>query len=199
MNVTELLKANRSYRRFHEDRPLDRQTLIGLVELTRLCPSAANRQPLKYVLACSPQQNAKIFPYLRWAGALTDWPGPAEGERPTGYVIILGDMEVAEHFNVDPGIVAQSRLLAAVEQGVGGCMVGSIDRAGLRRELDVPDRFAILLVIALGKPKETVVLEDAKDPQDLDYWRDARGVHHVPKRPLSELLVTLPLFHPGPV
>ena len=189
MNVAELLTRNRSYRRFHEDQPLDRRTLIGLVELTRLCPSAANRQPLKYLLACSPQQNARVFPHLRWARALRDWPGPAEGERPTGYVIILGDMEVAENFNVDPGIAAQSMLLAAVEQGLGGCMVGSIDRAGLRRDLNVPERFAILLVIALGKPKETVVLEDAKDAGDVDYWRDDRGVHHVPKRPLSELLV----------
>jgi len=187
--LTELLRRNRSYRRFHQDRPLDRRTLLGLIELTRLCPSAANRQPLKYLSACSPQQNAQIFPYLRWAAALADWPGPAEDERPTGYVVILGDTEVADHFNVDPGIVAQSMLLAAVEQGLGGCMIGSIDRAGLRRELELPDRFAILLVVALGHPSETVVLEDATDPQNVDYWRDADDIHHVPKRPLSELLL----------
>ena len=189
MNVTELLRRNRSYRRFHEDRPLDRRTLVGLVELTRLCPSSANRQPLKYMLACSPQETARVFPYLRWAGALPDWPGPAEGERPTGYVIILGDKEVTERFSVDPGIVAQSMLLAAVEQGLGGCMVGSIDRDGLRREWGIPERFEILLVVALGRPNETVLLEDAPGPHGLDYWRDAEGVHHVPKRPLSELLL----------
>lgn len=189
MHLTELLRRNRSYRRFHEDQRLDEVTLKGLVEKTRLCPSSANRQPLKYLLSCSPEQNAKIFPHLAWAGALADWPGPAEGERPAAYIVILGDLEISRTFQVDSGIAAQSLLLAAVEQGLGGCMVGSIDRDRLRRVLSIPDRFAIALVIALGKPKESVVLEEARNPAEVVYWRDAEGVHHVPKRPLEELLV----------
>jgi nitroreductase len=189
MNLTELLRNNRSYRRFHEDQPLDEATLRGLVEKTRLCPSSANRQPLKYLLACSPEDRAKIFPQLAWAGALADWPGPAEGERPAAYIVILGDVEISSTFHVDSGIAAQSILLAAVERGLGGCMIGSIQRDALRKALGIPDRFAIALVIALGKPKETVVLEDAKSPTDVVYWRDEQGVHHVPKRPLEELLV----------
>jgi nitroreductase len=189
MNLTELLRNNRSYRRFHEDQPLDEDTLRGLVEKTRLCPSSANRQPLKYLLACSPEDRAKIFPQLAWAGALADWPGPAEGERPSAYIVVLGDVEISSTFHVDSGIAAQSILLAAVERGLGGCMIGSIQRDALRKALGIPDRFAIALVIALGKPKETVVLEDAKSPTDVVYWRDEQGVHHVPKRPLEELLV----------
>ena len=189
MSICELLRKNRSYRRFHEDQRLKRETLVDLVELTRLCPSAANRQPLKYIVACSAEENARIFPYLRWAGALTDWPGPAEGQRPAGYIVILGDTQITTHFNVDPGIAAQSILLAAVEQGLGGCMVGSIDRNGLRETLNIPDQFAITLVLALGRPAEAVVLEDGKGPDDIDYWRDPEDVHHVPKRPLAELLV----------
>ena len=189
MNITELLTSNRSYRRFHEDQPLDEATLRGLVEKTRLCPSSANRQPLKYMLACSPEDRAKIFPCLAWAGALKDWPGPAEGQRPAGYIVILGDIEISSTFHVDSGIAAQSMLLAAVEQGLGGCMIGSIDRARLREVLRVPDEFAIALVIALGRPAEKVILEDAKNPTDVVYWRDQQDVHHVPKRPLEELLV----------
>ena len=189
MNITELLTSNRSYRRFHEDQPLDEATLRGLVDKTRLCPSSANRQPLKYMLACSPEDRAKIFPCLAWAGALKDWPGPAEGQRPAGYIVILGDIEISSTFHVDSGIAAQSMLLAAVEQGLGGCMIGSIDRARLREVLRVPDEFAIALVIALGRPAEKVVLEDAKNLTDVVYWRDQQDVHHVPKRPLEELLV----------
>ena len=189
MKIRELLTKNRSYRRFHEDQPLDRDALISLVELTRLCPSAANRQPLKYLAACSPDENGAIFPHLGWAAGLKDWPGPAEGERPAGYIVILGDSEVHPSFDFDPGIVAHSMLLAAVEQGLGGCMFGSIDRKSLRKALNIPEQFEIILVVALGMPKETVVLEDAEDPRQVGYWRDARGVHHVPKRPLEELLV----------
>lgn len=189
MDLTELLRANRSYRRFHEDQRLDEATLRGLVEKTRLCPSSANRQPLKFLVACSPEATAQIFPHLAWAGALSDWPGPAEGERPAAYIVILGDLEISSTFHVDSGIAAQSILLAAVEQRLGGCMVGSIDRDGLRKAVKIPDRFAIALVIALGRPSETVVLEDARNPTDVVYWRDEKDVHHVPKRPLEELLV----------
>ena len=188
--IRDMLLKNRSYRRFFQT-PLDARTLKDLVELTRLCPSAANRQPLKYLISCTPGDNAKIFANLRWAGALPDWPGPDENERPTGYIVILGDTQVTDRFNVDPGIVAQSMLLGAVEQGLGGCIVGSITREGLRKAFEIPERFAILLVVALGKPCETVVLEDAKNADDVDYWRDIAGIHHVPKRQIDELLVKL--------
>ncbi len=190
MKIKDLLLKNRSYRRFQQT-PIEAATLIELVEMSRLCPSAANRQPLKYLLTCTAEDNAKIFANLRWAGALPDWPGPAESERPTAYITILGDTDITDRFNVDPGIVAQSMLLAAVERGLGGCMVGSITRDGLRKAFSIPERFAILLVIALGKPSETVVLEDAKNSKDIDYWRDIADIHHVPKRPVSELLVEL--------
>jgi nitroreductase len=189
MTLEELLTRNRSYRRFHEDQPLEEKTLVGLVELARRCPSAANRQPLKYLISWEPERNAAIFAHLRWAAALKDWPGPAEGERPTGYVVILGDTRISKNFYCDDGIVAQSMLLAAAEQGLGGCMVGSIDRDGLRGTLSIPDHYQILLAIALGKPAETVVLEMDQSPDQLPYWRDAEGVHHVPKRALTELLV----------
>ena len=189
MTIEELLTKNRSYRRFHQDQALDEATLVGLVKLAQLCPSAANRQPLKYMVSWEPERNAAIFPHLRWAAALAPWPGPAEGERPTGYVVILGDTRVANNFYCDHGIVAQSMLLAAAEQGLGGCMVGSIDRQGLRRTLQIPDHLEILLVLALGRPKEKVVLEMDTSPDQVPYWRDAADVHHVPKRPLDELLV----------
>ena len=192
MSLKELLRRNRSYRRFHEDRPIERQTLVDLVAVTRLCPSSSNRQPLKYVVSASPEVNAKVFSCLAWAGALKDWPGPAPGERPTGYIIILGDTRVSKNFYIDPGIVAQSMLLAAVEKGLGGCMLAAIDRKKLRPALGIPEHFTIELVLALGQPNETVVLDDAKLAEDVSYWRDADGIHHVPKRPLDELLVELP-------
>ena len=187
--LSELIRKNRSYRRFHQDAPVDRKTLQELVELTRLCPSAANRQPLKYILSCDADRNAAIFPHLAWAGYLTGWSGPAEHERPTAYIIILGDTEITHSFGCDHGIAAQTILLGAAERGLGGCMIGSIEREKLRKALDVSKRFEILLVLALGKPSETVVLDDAKSPDDIKYWRDADDVHHVPKRPLSELIV----------
>ena len=187
--LEDLIRKNRSYRRFYQEVPVDLKTLRSLVNLARLSASAANLQPLKYIISCDPETNARIFPHTRWAGYLKDWPGPAEGERPTAYIIILGDTEISRSFGCDHGIAAQSIMLGATERGLGGCIIGSIDRDGLRHTLEIPERYEILLVLALGKPKEKVVLEDLGPDGDIRYYRDAAGVHHVPKRPLQELIL----------
>jgi nitroreductase len=187
--LEELIRKNRSYRRFRQDVPLRIETLRALVNLARLSASGANLQPLKYILCCEPAMNARIFPHTRWAGYLKAWDGPAEGERPTAYVIILGDTEIRSSFGCDHGIAAQSMMLGAAERGFGGCMLGAIDREGLREVLDVPEQYEILLVLALGKPAETVVLEEADAESGIEYYRDENDVHHVPKRPLEELIL----------
>jgi nitroreductase len=186
--LEELIRRSRSYRRFDQQVPTEMSTLSELVELARLSPSAANRQPLKFALYTDSDMCARIFPNLAWAGYLRDWDGPAEGERPTGYVVILGDTTISEGIDCDHGIAAQTILLGAVERGLGGCIIGSIDREGLRSILGLPDEYRILLILALGVPAEQVVLEEATD--SIEYYRDTLGVHHVPKRPLTELIVS---------
>lgn len=186
-----IVKADRSYRRFHEDQTIDEATLRELVNLGRLSPSAANLQPLKYIISGDPAMNAHIFPTTAWAGYLKDWPGPAEGERPSAYIIILGDTEISKGFGCDHGIAAQSILLGAAEKGIGGCMIGSIQRDELRQVLNIPERYDILLVLALGYPNEVVVIEDVGPDGGMKYYRDAQGVHHVPKRTLDEVILSL--------
>jgi nitroreductase len=187
--LKDLIVKNRSYRRFYQDDPVSLETLRGLIELARLSASAANKQPLKYILSSDPQKNAEIFQTLAWAGYLKDWEGPQVGERPAAYIIILGDKTIAQSFGCDHGIAAQSILLGSIEKGLGGCIIGSIRRNELSRLLDIPDDYEILLVIALGKPKETVVIEPMPPDGDFRYWRDDQGVHHVPKRGLDEVVL----------
>ena len=187
MDLHELLLHSRSYRRFHQQ-PLEEKTLVELLELTRLCPSASNRQPLKYLLAWRAEQNAKIFPHLRWAAALAPWPGPAEGERPPAYVLILRDNNITANFVIDHGLAAQTLTLAATGRGLAACIIGSIDRERIRADLALDGHLEILLVVAIGEPAEKIVLENVAGG-DIRYWRDDAGVHHVPKRPLSEVLL----------
>ncbi|GAK52097.1 nitroreductase family protein [Candidatus Moduliflexus flocculans] len=187
--VPQLILKNRSYRRFDESVKMSHETLEDLVNLARLSASGANRQPLKFMLSSDPQKNAMIFPHLAWAGYLTDWAGPEDGERPSAYIVILGDTEISKNVGCDQGIAAQSILLGAVELGFGGCMIASIKKQELQHALGLPERYEILLVIALGKPKETVVVETVAEDGNIKYWRDAQGVHHVPKRTLDELIV----------
>ncbi len=190
MNLKDLVYRTRSYRRFDETHIIDYKILENLVGLARLSASGANRQPLKYLLYDAPEDCARVFPSLVWAGYLKDWDGPEPGERPTGYIIILGDKTIAEEFGIDCGIAAQSMKLGATEAGLGGCMIASIRRELLRAELKIPDRFEILLILALGKPVEKVIVDDMVDG-DVKYWRDREKSHHVPKRPLSELIIKI--------
>lgn len=187
--IRDLIVKNRSCRRFQQHVAIERQTLEELVDLARLSPSAANLQPLKYILSCEAQMNAKIFPHLAWAGYLKDWPGPNEGKRPAGYIIVLGDTEVASNFGCDHGIAAQSILLGAVEKGLAGCIIGLVKRKPLKEALAIPERFEILVVIALGAPAERIEIDDLGPDGDIKYWRDDKNVHHVPKRPLDTIIV----------
>jgi nitroreductase len=187
--LRDLIVKNRSCRRFFQEQAIEIDTLRELIDLARLSASAGNLQPLKYILSCAPEKNALIFPHLAWAGYLKDWPGPCEGERPAAYIIILGDKRLSKSFGCDHGIAAQSILLGATEKGLGGCMIASIKRNQLRKALDIPSRYEILLVLALGKPKETVVIETVGPDGDIEYWRDSEDIHHVPKRPLDDVII----------
>ena len=187
----EVVLCNRSYRRFDEAVALDEATLRELVDLARLSPSAANLQPLKYVLVNSTDAREQVFPCLKWAAALRDWEGPAEGERPSAYIVVLGDTEAAKNFAYDQGIAAQTIMLGAVARGLGGCIMASITRGRLAEVLELDERFEILLVLALGKPVEQVKLEPVGEDGSLTYWRDENQIHHVPKRDLSELVLAV--------
>lgn len=194
--LKDLIRRNRSYRRFHADQPIERQTLLELVDQARLVASARNLQPLRYIISCEPHKNEIIFPTLTWP-VLGDWIQPAEHERPAGYIILLGDTTIHTAVGLDAGIAAQTILLGAVERGLGGCIFGRVQHEPLRSGLNIQERYRILVVIALGRPSETVVIEDgtAEGPvaPPLDdptaFWRDAQSIHHVCKRKLADILL----------
>jgi nitroreductase len=195
--IKEIITLNRSYRRFYEKEILEKELLVQLIELARLSPSPRNLQPYKFVISTQIDLNKRIYETLAWAGYLTDWSGPDFGERPSAYIIILNDKNITKTLDRDNlcygcGIIAQSILLGAAENGIGGCMIGSVQRSKLANELKLSDNFEIMLVLAIGKPKEEVVLEEVDESGDIKYWRDDRNVHHVPKRKLENLILEIP-------
>jgi nitroreductase len=187
--IADLIKANRSCRRFDEKHSIAAPLLEELVDLARLSASAANLQPLKYVLSSTPATNAVIFECLKWAGYLETWAGPEPGERPGAYIVILHDTRICPTVDCDHGIAAQSILLGAREKGLAGCMIAAVNRPKLSAALGMADHCKILLVLALGKPIEDIVIESLNDDGDIRYWRSADMVHHVPKRSVEEMIV----------
>jgi len=189
MDVRELILKTRSYRRFQQDSPIDTSTLRELVDLARVSQSPWNQQAAKFLLCNRPEKNAEIFEHLRWAALMPEWPGPSEGERPSAYVVILGDRELGKVFNYDHVVAGTSILLGATERGLGGCLIGAFKKKELVERLNISERYELLLVVALGKPNETIVLDPVGPDGDIRYWNDEKGVHHVPKRSLDELIL----------
>jgi nitroreductase len=185
--IYDLIKKNRSIRRFDGSQKISSENIEKWIELARLSPSARNMQPLKYVICTDEKINGLIFPNLGWAGYLPEWKGPEENERPVAYVVVLLDKSLAEQSYCDDGIAMQSILLGAVEDGFGGCIIGSVNKSKVSRILQLPDNFEVLYVLALGKPVEEVVIEPVNNGS-IKYWRDEKEVHHVPKRSLQEII-----------
>ena len=185
--IKDLILKNRSVRRFYQDVPVEINTLHELIDLARFAPSATNMQPLKYIICCDPKWNALIFPHLVIGDEKC--PPPIEGERPSAYIVILHDTTIAMHGRIDHGIAAQNILLGAAEKGLGGFVLGWIERDKICKALDISTRYKVLLVLALGVPKEKVVLETVGPDGDTGWWHDSDGVHHIPKRKLEEIIV----------
>lgn len=190
MTLTELVRLNRSYRSFDESRIITRKELTDIIGCARLVPSASNRQPLKYVLSADGETNARIQPLTAWAAKIRpQYSLPPEGHKPTAFIVVCVDTRLCpepERAGKDVGIAAQTILLRAAEMGLGGCMIGAF-RPEIKEALSLPEYLVPSLVIALGKPDEEIVLEDAEG--SADYYRDGNGTHHVPKRTAEEIVL----------
>jgi len=188
--LKDLILKNRSYRRFYQSERISIAQLRDWIDLARCSASARNAQALKYIVSNDESLNTEIFEQLAWAGYLSYWSGPEEGERPAAYIIMLHDTLIPGNYLCDDGIAAQSILLGAVEARYGGCIIHSVNRSKLREILKLSAQFEIIQVLALGKPKETVVLDEMKNGE-FKYWRDENQVHHVPKRALDEIILVI--------
>lgn len=185
--IKELAIKNRSYRRFNQEQKIKELDILDCIDTARYTASGANKQTLRYIVSANDNKNSEIFECLRWAGYYKDWDGPKEGERPCAYILIIGanDQNTAH----DEGIVAQTILLSATEKGFGGCMIGNIDRQKLTKVIQIPDGYTIKLVIALGYPKEEVIIEDISKDESIIYYRDEQQKHHVPKIKTKDLII----------
>ena len=185
MSMSELVRKARSIRRYDSSRPASRAQLVELVDCARVAPCAGNMQKLRYRLVFERSECERIFPHIKWAAALKDWKGPAEGERPTGYIAILSPADSS----TDVGIAGAVIQLAARDMGLGTCMLGAIDRDAIALELKIPDGLGLKLLVSVGVPAESVVLEEASAGDSLAYYRTPDGVHHVPKFKLGDILI----------
>ena len=187
----ELLKSDRTVRRFKGDVEVSRESLAQIVELARYCASGRNAQPLRYVVVDEKEMREKIYPLLKWAGYYKDWDGPEPGERPSAYLVQCLDTHYGADCLCDDGLQLQAMTLGLTTLGLGGCIIKAFDPVGLASVLHLDARYKPRYVLAVGVPVEEIRLEnmDGSEEADFKYYRTPDGVHHVPKRPLSELIL----------
>lgn len=186
--INELVLKTRCFRRFKQKEHISNETLASLVDIARVSASATNAQPLKYIISSNSRTNEMIFYQLAWAGYLKDWGGPADGERPAAYIIILNDKLIKNDAKYDAGIALQNIRLAAMECGIGSCIIGSINKEVLKKELEISPDLEIMLVLAMGFPAEEVIIEKISNNTDIRYWHDENELHHVPKRSIDDVI-----------
>ena len=191
--ILELAMKNRSYRGYDESYRFTKEELMELVNVTRFAASSVNRQPFTYYIAWEKDEVDKIQKLTKWARGLPQMTLPHPGMCPTGWVIVCHNTDWApnvERFRQDRGIVAQTLLLAAAEKGLGGCMIGNYVADDVKAALDLPENIVPVLLIALGKPAEKIVLTEVGEDGNVNYYRDENDVHYVPKRKLEDIILT---------
>lgn len=189
--LRDLLKADRTVRRFDHSHKVTRDTLLRLVELTRYCPSGRNAQMLRYRLVTDPAELELVYPTLKWAGYYTDWDGPEPAERPAAYMVQCLDTHLGANCLCDDGLQLMAITLGATALGLAGCIVKAFNAPVLAAALRIPERYRPNYVLALGRGVEQVAIEKMAPGPDADfrYYRTPDAVHHVPKRPLEELVI----------
>lgn len=188
----DLVMANRSYRGYDEGYRFTKEQLLEYIDLTRYTASSVNAQPLKYHIAYDKDEVALIQSMTKWARALPQMTLPHDNMHPTGFIIICQDKDISDNlarYQKDIGIVAQTILLAAVEEGLGGCMIGNFVPDEVKEKLDFADNLQPMLIVALGKPNEKIVITEIENGDSIKYYRDDDDTHYVPKRKLNDILI----------
>jgi len=186
--MKELIQKRRSIRRFLQ-KTIPLKQLENFVDAARLAPSAANRQPLEYIIVHQPELLKRVFGTLKWAGYIRPLGDPPEKERPVAYIVVLVNPEIKmEKYEKDAGAAIENLILCALANRIGACWISSIDRPALSEILNVPSNYIISDVVALGYPNENPVAVDIKEGDTIEYYKDDEGILHVPKRSLESIL-----------
>lgn len=182
MNTYQLILKRRTIRKFSQ-RKIEKHNLLDCVNAARLAPSAANLQPLEYILVTTDLD--KVFQNTYWAAYLKDR-APKKGEEPTAYIVVISNTKISEDNKYDVGLAVANIILTALERGIVSCIIGSLNRSQLIKNLVIPENYVVELVVALGYPKQVSVEDEFKG--DVKYWLDEKGRLHVPKRKQEDIL-----------
>lgn len=183
----QLLETRRTYRRF-EQRAIPEEVLEEVLTAARLASSAANRQPLSYIVVKDADKVAQVFSYTKWAAALPPELGqPKEGERPVLFIAVVQNRNINQNCDTDAGLAIGNMTLAAWNRGVGSCIIGACDKAALSKLFGLTENQQLHSVVAFGYPSHESHIVDMVDGA-FAYSLDEKKDYVVPKRTLKEVV-----------
>lgn len=186
MDINDIILSRRTIRKFSQ-KPLTNEQLIKYVNTARVAPSAANLQPLKYVIVSTPDMADKMFPLVKWAGYLGGKYTPKDNERPVAYIAVCADTDIRkEGYDIDIGAATQNLILSALCDGVGSCWMAAIDYNKITELLNLPENLKLCCVVALGYPAETPKEVELTD--SVKYYLEDSTLC-VPKRSIEEVII----------
>lgn len=187
-NLMELLKTRRTYRRF-EQRAVGQEVVDDILLAARYASSAANRQPLSYIVVQDAAKVAEVFGYTRWAGALPPELGqPKENERPVLFIAVVKNLDINKNCDTDAGLAIGNMTLAAWNRGVGSCIIGACDKAALSKLFGLTENQELHTVVAFGYPSHASHIVDVENPAEVKYYLDEKKDYMVPKRKLEDVV-----------
>lgn len=187
-NLMELLKTRRTYRRF-EQRAVGQEVVDEILLAARYASSAANKQPLSYIVVQDAAKVAEVFGYTRWAGALPPELGqPKENERPVLFIAVVKNLDINKNCDTDAGLAISNMTLAAWDRGVGSCIIGACDKVSLTKIFGLTENQELHTVVAFGYPAHASHIVDVEDPAEVKYYLDEKKDYMVPKRKLEDVV-----------
>lgn len=191
MELMELLKTRRTYRRFAQ-KEISQEIVDEILEAARLASSAANKQPLSYIVVNKPEDVKKVFSYTKWGGALPEGQGqPKPGEEPVLFIAVVENLDINRDCDTDAGLAISNMTLAAWNHGVGSCMIGACNKTALSEIFGLNENQKLHTVVAFGYPTHVSHIVDPDPEKGADamkYYLDENRDYMVPKRKLSDVV-----------
>ncbi|MCD7835784.1 MAG: nitroreductase family protein [Lachnospiraceae bacterium] len=187
-NLMDLLKGRRSYRRF-EQKEIDSLIIDEILTAARLASSAANRQPLSYIVVEGGNKTEQVFEYTKWAAALPPELGqPKENERPTLFIAVIQNTDISANSDTDAGLAISNMTLAAWNHGVGSCIIANCNKAALSELFGLSVNQKLHTVIGFGYPAHKSIIVPMESGESFSYYLDENKDYIVPKRKLSDIV-----------
>lgn len=186
-SLDTLLRKNRSHRAFDTSYTVAMRQLETIVSVNAKLPSGRNAQTLRFKLLDAQGGGEDFCRFLHLGGYLPELHLPVPGTEPKAFIIVCSTEPESPIVDIDLGISLQSMALKAVEIGLNALIVKAYNKKEIKEALGLPSD--PLAVLAIGKGTETIVLDEVPAGSDLRYYRDADGVHHVPKIAVADLLI----------